>query len=495
MKNESYWRARAERPSFQPLRGQIETQVTVIGGGITGLTTAYLLHRAGVDVVVVEALDLGGGTTGYSSNHLTTSIDFSFKSAIDKFGLDTAKVVAASRVAAIDRIEAIVNELGIDCDFKRVDGYYYAEREENIQHVKDEYESSKQAGLDVLLTENAPLPFPTHNAVIFKNQARFNSQQYLNGIAGYLASQGVRIYEHSRVTDLDHREHRLTTEGGEVRFEQVVMATHLPLFIDALQTLNYAYRSYLVVADVQNPPEDALYWDQYEPYFYTRLLDGNKILVGGADHQTGHQREDEDYYQQLKEYTLRRYQVHGFYEQWSAQWYEPADGLPYIGESPFKNTYVATGFSGDGLVYGTVAAMILSDLLTGKENDWLDVYNARRFDPLKAAGKFVKKNTEVVGQLISDRLPAKGDEEPAPGEGKIMSVNNEKMAVFRDETGQLTYFSPVCPHMKCHVNWNHLEKSWDCPCHGSRFDREGKVIIGPAVTGLENKTMAAAERE
>ncbi|MFW5887012.1 MAG: FAD-dependent oxidoreductase, partial [Bacteroidota bacterium] len=323
---------------------------------------------------------------------------------------------------------------------------------------------------------------------VFKNQARFNSQQYLQGLAMYLSTHGVDIYENSRVIEVEHADQQLYTEKGSVKYKNVILATHLPLFIDALQTLNYPFRSYLMIASVKDMPGDALFWDQHEPYFYTRQVEENKILVGGVDHQTGYQEDDRDYYQVLKNYIKDRYEVISFHERWSSQYYEPADGLPYIGETPFKNSYVATGFSGDGLVYGTISAMILTGLLTGNKQEWAKVYDSKRLDIMKSGKKFLKENTQVAKHLIEDRLSFKSNNDPLPGQGIVMHVNEKPMAVFKDKAGDTFYLSPVCPHLKCHVTWNNMENTWDCPCHGSRFDHEGQVLQGPAVLNLDNKT-------
>lgn len=494
MQHTSYFKLQADETHYPTLQGPTKTDIAIIGGGITGLTAAYLLQRAGRKTVVIEADKVGGGATGSSSNHLTTSIDLSFTTAVDRYGEEKARMIADSRRVAIEQIATLAGEIPVDCAFRRLDGYYYAEEAQHISHVEQEYENSLKAGLQVDLTQEVPLPFPVHKAVIFKNQGRFNGQIYLNGLAGLLTSMGGQIFEHSQVNEIDQEAQTLKTERGSVHYQHLIMATHLPLLVDALQTLSYPYRSYLVTARVGNPPPDALYWDQHEPYFYTRLLEADKILVGGADHKTGEQEEGHDYFQDIKDYISARYEVISFDEQWSAQFYEPADGLPYIGESPFKNIYVGTGYSGDGLVYGTLAGMLLSDRLLGRENAWTDLYDARRFNPLKSGKHFISENLDVAGHLIGDRFKDAGPGQPAPGEGKIMSVDGEKLAVATDDQGQTHYLSPVCPHLGCYVAWNAMEKTWDCPCHGSRFSPKGEVICGPALSGLTARDEAVGQQ-
>lgn len=487
MQHKSYFKEQAPETNYPRLQGTVETDIAIIGGGITGLTAAYLLQRAGRSTVVVEADRIGGGATGSSSCHLTTSIDLSFAQAVDRYGEERATMIADSRRAAIDLIASLAGEMLTDCHFRRLDGYYYAEEAQHVDHVEDEFKRSQQAGLSVSLTQEVPLPFAVHNAVIFHQQARFNSQAYLHGLAQLYEQVGGRIFEQSRISEVEQEERLISSAGGQIRYQQLIMATHLPLLIDVLQTLNYPYRSYIVTARVANPPADALYWDQHDPYFYTRLVEEDKILVGGADHKTGEQEAGHDYFQDIKDYIRARYEVISFDEEWSAQFYEPADGLPYIGESPFKDIYVATGYSGDGLVYGTLAGMLLSDQLGGRENAWADLYDARRFRPLKSGKNFVQENLDVAGHLIGDRFREDQGGLPARGEGKIMSVDGEKLAVATDDDGQTHYLSPVCPHLGCYVAWNTMEKTWDCPCHGSRFEADGQVICGPALNSLAKK--------
>ena len=477
-----------QNTSYPTLNDHVQADVCIIGGGITGVTTALQLAKAGKKVVLLEAKTLGAGTTGASSNHLNTQIDFSYHNVQKNFDDETARIVMESRVKGIDYIENNVQQYGIGCDFKRVDGFLYAEEEGQLDTLEKEYKAVLAVGLQASKTQEVALPFPVKMAIQFENQAQFNSLEYIRGIGRELQQLGCQIFENSQVIDYEKDDHLIKTENGSVSARQLVYATHLPIFINPHQTTSPPYRSYMIAAKVNNYPAEGLYWDMYDPYHYTRLYekDGQQwLVVGGADHKTGHDDHEEDYYQQLEDYLRQRYQVQEVGYRWSSQYYEPADGLPYIGLSPFEDTYMATGFSGDGLIYGTIAGIIISDMILGKENEWLKAYDARRFKPVASAKNFIEHNLDVAQQMIAKRLFSEDLEDIQPGEGKVVKHNLKQYAVYKNTTGQLSVCSAVCTHLKCIVRWNHMEKSWDCACHGSRFAPEGKVLTGPATADLK----------
>jgi glycine/D-amino acid oxidase-like deaminating enzyme/nitrite reductase/ring-hydroxylating ferredoxin subunit len=479
------------------LEGNKEAEVVVIGGGITGLTTAMILAEAGRKVILLEALRIGDGTTGYSSCHLTTDIDEEYRSISTDFDEEITKIVAESRKAGIGFIEKTSRDKNINCDFKRVPGYWYTEVAEDISKLREEFAVASKAGLEVSLVNSVPLPFPVKQGLRFDNQAQFHAQKYLNGIAGFLESKGCELFENSLVNHIDEKDdyYWVKTSSGMVKAKKIILATHLPVFFNVLQMVSAPYRSYMIAARLHNEnyPE-GLFWDTAEPYHYIRSYTdehGPLILVGGADHKTGDEEASKQSFHDLEKYTRARFDVKEIAYRWSAQFYEPADGLPYIGRTMFsKNAYVATGFSGDGLVYGTIAAMLISDMILEKENKWLRAYDSRRFTPAASAFEFIKENADVFRHFISDRNADTFQlSDVKPGEGKIVKINGEKLAVARDEHNELHALSPVCTHMKCFVQWNYAEKSWDCPCHGSRFNLDGEVIYGPAVKELEKKIL------
>ncbi|MFL5730737.1 MAG: FAD-dependent oxidoreductase [Cytophagaceae bacterium] len=493
MKKKSLWKESAGVQLFPRLTEDKEADVVIVGGGITGLTTALRLTEAGKKVVLLEALRIGDGTTGLSSCHLTTDIDEEYRNIAINFDEEIMRLVADSRKAGIRFIEDLCESAKIPCDFQRVPGYWYTEVVEDLSKIKEEYEYASAAGLDVSLSNDIKLPFAVKTALKFENQAQFNSQKYLNGLASYLDCSGCEIYENSRVIHAEEKDDyfHIRTESAKVRAKHLVMATHIPIFFNVLQTVAAPYRSYMMAAKLRsgNYPE-GLFWDTDEPYHYLRTYDNGKdkfLLVGGEDHKTGHEENSEKNFEALENYIRERFDVEEISYRWSGQYYEPVDGLPYIGWSPFsRHAYVATGFSGDGLVYGTVAGMIISDLIMGIESKWLKAFDSTRFTPSASIYDFVKENADVVKHYVGDRLKAdaKALSEVKDGEGKIVKIDGQKIAASRDEDGTLHVCSAVCPHMGCIVQWNNAEKSWDCPCHGARYTNKGEVIYGPSVKSL-----------
>ncbi|MDF9797088.1 glycine/D-amino acid oxidase-like deaminating enzyme/nitrite reductase/ring-hydroxylating ferredoxin subunit [Catalinimonas alkaloidigena] len=495
MKSTSLWKDTAqEQATYPSLEENISAEIVVVGGGITGLTAAYELVKAGKKVVVVEAFSVGDGTTGLSSCHLNTQIDYGYQHVKQSFDQEVMRLVADSRFSAINYIEKQCTQEGMSCDFKRLPGFLYAETEAQAQFLLEEYKHAQEAGLSVTLHDQIPFPSTIKKAIEYHEQAVFNSQKYVNHLAKWIyASENGQVFENTRVKDISLKNKKVLTEKGEISAHQIILATHLPLFFDVLQTMAAPYRSYILVGEVeQRDMPEGLYWDLQEPYHYTRYYhQGEKtwLAVGGADHKTGHNEQNQDSYEKLKQYMQEHFNIKNFTYQWSSQYYEPADGLPYIGLSPFKNVYVATGYSGDGLVYGTVAGLLLKDLILKQDNAWAKAYDARRFKPVASFGEWAKENMEVVTDFVKDYLGSKEKEaENIPrGEGKVISKDNIKYAVYRNEQNQFISLSPICPHLKCVVHWNTEEKSWDCPCHGSRFTPEGKLLVGPAVSDLERK--------
>jgi glycine/D-amino acid oxidase-like deaminating enzyme/nitrite reductase/ring-hydroxylating ferredoxin subunit len=498
MERKPLWKDTALRNrAVERLEGSKEAEVVVIGGGITGLTTALILAEAGKKVIVLEASTIGDGTTGYSSCHLTTDIDEEYRSISSDFNDEITEIVAESRKTGIAFIEKISKEKNIDCDFQRVSGYWYTEMAEDVSKLKEEFEAALKTGLEISMVNNVPLPFPVKKGLKFENQAQFHSQKYLNGIADYLKGKGCELFEQSQVNHIDEKDdyYWVKTSSGTVKAKRIVLATHLPIFFNVLQMVTAPYRSYMIAVRLNNEnyPE-GLFWDTAEPYHYIRTYrdtQGPLLLVGGADHKTGDEEASCNSFPDLEKYTRERFDVKEIAYRWSGQYYEPADGLPYIGRTLFsKNAYVATGFSGDGLVYGTIAGLLISDMILEKENRWLRAYDSRRFTPAASAFEFIKENADVFKHFISDRkADAEQLSEVKAGEGKIVKINGEKLAIARDEHNELHALSPVCTHMKCFVQWNYAEKSWDCPCHGSRFSIDGEVIYGPAVKELEKKVL------
>jgi glycine/D-amino acid oxidase-like deaminating enzyme/nitrite reductase/ring-hydroxylating ferredoxin subunit len=495
--NTSLWSATATSPTFPPLMANAEVDVVIVGGGITGLTAAFLLASAGQRVSLVEARRIGSGVSSRSTVHLTEAVDTRYQQIESDFGREGAKLVAQSSRAAIEKVADLVKALSIPCDFLRRPGFLYTEKDEDLAVLRDEYEAARRAGLPVDLLPESPLPFVTKGALRFPDQAQMHVARYLASVATAAQAKGAQIYEDSRVITIEdgepcivHLEH-----GPAIRAKNVLVATHAPLNRVFLQTKIAAYRSYvLAFANVKMP--DGLFWDTEDPYHYSSAftVDGvSYLIVGGEDHKTGTETSTDERFDRLFAWTKARIAVPAPSHRWSAQVEEPVDGLPFIGRNALsEHVYVATGFSGNGITFGTVAAMILTDLVVARVSPWADLYSATRVKPVSSAGTYLEENIDFPMHLVSDRLHPPEAKSPAdirPGEGKTIRLRGERLAVYRDPQGALHAVSSVCTHLGCLVKFNNAEKTWDCPCHGSRFGVDGAVLDGPATRPLAKKSL------
>ena len=494
--NQAVWSSTGFLPSHPSLSGDIHADVAIIGAGITGLSTAYHLSRAGKKVVILEQFEVGKGTTGSSTGNLYAPIDERLSSILSKHGEDTLRMVAESRMAAVDFIEQRVQEFNIDCEFQRVPWHLFTTPETRNQksEVENETEAVEKAGL--LLSKNPPpsFPFPVDTLLSLEGQAQFNPLKYVQQLAAALASEQCTIFENSQVIKVEDGSPCLVhTSHGTVTADRVVMATHSPKGIYGVHTAMESYREYVMAVRLKGElPPAGIYWhvqsgSQYSirPY---REKDNNYLLVLGEPYKVGTKSDHEELLTKLEQYIRAHFDVASIEFVWAAQNYKAADNLPYIGTSPMENhTYIATGFSADGLTYGTLAGQIISDALLGKENPWAKTYDPKRFTPIASAKKFAQENMTVASHLLKDYLfYGEADEvnEIQKGEGKTIKIDGEHMAAYRDEEGRFHIVSGICTHMGCVVHWNGGEKSWDCPCHGSRFSVDGKVLEGPAYTDL-----------
>jgi glycine/D-amino acid oxidase-like deaminating enzyme/nitrite reductase/ring-hydroxylating ferredoxin subunit len=489
-KHQSIWSdiADSEMPSYPPLDGDVRVDVAIVGAGITGLTAARLLVREGKRVAVLEQHQVGSGTTGGTTAHVTQVLDLRFRDLRSKFGRDDLRVVVDSSRAALELIASLVEEDAISCDFARIPAYLYTEHPDEVSSLEEEVEAANEAGMPASLVREVPLPFPVAAAVRYEDQARFHPLSYLASLARTVHANGGRIYEETRVIDVEAGEPcRVRTERGTVTAESVLFATHTPAGFSLLHAELEPLRSYVLGVKLrgENPP-DGLFFDTEEPYNYTRRQ-GDILIVGGKDHKTG-EGDPEESYQALEEYVRKRWDVESIGYRWSAQLYHPPDGLPMIGRALTSgHVWLATGYSGVGMVFGTLGGMLLTDFALGRENPWAEVYKPSRIKPLAAGPQVAKLNIEAAATFVKDRvtIPKVQDLSEVPvGEGRVVEIGGERAAVYREESGAVHAVSPVCTHALCIVHWNGAEKSWDCPCHGSRFAIDGGVLEGPAVKAL-----------
>ncbi len=495
--NDSFWSSTATLPSYAPLEENIETDVAIVGGGITGLTAAMLLADAGKRVVLLEARTLGSGVSNRSTVHMTEMVDAWYSQIESDFGKEGARLVAQSSRAAIDRVSGFVQALGIDCAPARKPGWLYTEREKDVDELAREYEAATRAGLPVELHDRVPLPFATKKGIRFPDQLQVHIARYLAGLASAASARGARIHERSRVLTIEDGEPCLLhlENGTLVRARQVFCATHAPLNRVFLQTKIAAYRSYVVTYPGVTIA-DGLYWDTDDPYHYVSpfSIDGTThVLVGGEDHKTGTEKDTARHLDALHTWAKQRLGVGEPSHRWSAQVEEPVDGLPFIGRNSMsEHVFVATGLSGNGTTFGTIAAMIFADTVHGRANPWRDLYAATRMKPVASAVTYATENVDFPMHLVSDRVmppEARSLADIPPGEGKTVRVSGERLAVYRDPAGALHAVSSVCTHLGCLVKFNNAEKTWDCPCHGSRFSVDGAVLDGPATRPLARRSL------
>jgi glycine/D-amino acid oxidase-like deaminating enzyme/nitrite reductase/ring-hydroxylating ferredoxin subunit len=484
-------------PTFRPLKRNCKVDVCIVGAGIAGLTTAYLLAREGKKVAVLDATDVGGGETGRTTAHLSDALDDRYFNIERVFGEDGSKLAAQSHRAAIDKIEAIARAEKIDCDFARLDGFLFTPPGESTSILERELIAARVAGLkDVQLVPRAPLEYDTGQCLCFPRQGQFHPMKYLNGLAAAIQRLGGRIHVHSPVEQIEGGGHAFvrTRNRHTVHAQAIVVATNTPVNdMFAMHTKQYPYRTYAVAFPIRRGSVTAaLYWDTEDPYHYIRTQPYTKtedyLIVGGEDHKTGQERDPEECFQRLTNWTRRRFpQAKEVMVSWSGQVQEPMDYLAYIGRNPGDetNVYIVTGNSGHGMTHGTIAGMLLTDLIMGRENPWEKLYDPAR-KTLSSAGTFLSENANVARQYLDWILPAsfKSVDDIKPDQGVVVQRGLSKMAVYRDDAGQLHELSASCPHLGCMVHWNSAEKTWDCPCHGSRFSCVGKVINGPALTDL-----------
>ena len=505
-RSNSFWLESAYPDSYPPLAADIRTEVCVIGAGIAGLTTAYLLARERRSVIVIDDGRPGCGQTGVTTAHLAYEIDDGYVEMLRLHGRQGARQAYESHRAAIDRIEAIVQLEGLACGFERVSGYLFPAQEHGAAEIDEEYAAAREAGVDV---ERLPrIPVQGLNAgpcLHFPRQAQFHPLEYLNGLARAFRRLGGRLHSGTRATFVEGGAPATvkTREGHTITADAVVVATNVP-FNDlvAIHTKQAPYYTYAIAARV--PPgaiTPALYWDTQDPYHYVRLqrttnrqLGGGTaepvdlLIVGGEDHKTAHAQDAGERFASLERWMRERFPSAGEVEfHWSGQVMETQDGLGFIGRNPMDapNVYIATGDSGMGMTHGTIAGILLTDLIVGRANPWADLYNPSRIRT-GAAGEFVKENLDVAAQYASWLTGGEvaSVEEIAPASGAIIREGLWKIAVYRDEAGALHRRSAVCPHLGCIVAWNPAAATWDCPCHGSRFDRKGTVVNGPAASDL-----------
>jgi glycine/D-amino acid oxidase-like deaminating enzyme/nitrite reductase/ring-hydroxylating ferredoxin subunit len=494
----SVWQATVEMKKFSPLTQNTNAEICVVGAGITGLMCAYFLAKEGKNVVVIDDGEIGGGETCKTTAHITNVIDDRYYEVERLFGRETAKLACESETEAINAIERIIQEENIDCDFRRLDGYLFFTPDEKADVLQKEYESCVLAGLDVVIEAKAPIDsFGNYPCLRFPNQAQFNPLKFLNGLCDAILKYGGKIYTGSHAESVEDGEQNakvILSSKVEITAGDVVVATNSPISDYVKMHLKQApYMTYVIGFTVpENYIEDGLYWDDAEPYHYIRkYFDGEDdiLIIGGEDTKTGQEENPDERFECLEQWANEHFPMIDLVKyKWSGQVMEPVDALSFIGKDPEmeNHVYISTGDSGMGMTHAAISGMLLRDLILGRENKWAEIYDPKRVT-LSAANEFIKEGANAVSQYVDYITP--GDKSSIDDikndDGAIIRDGLSKMAVYRDEDGRVFKYSAVCTHLKCIVQWNSEEKTWDCPCHGSRFDKYGVVINGPALTNLE----------
>lgn len=500
--HKTYWQRDGSLPSFQKLNRSMTADVLIVGAGVTGLTAAYLLSKQGRAVTVIDAGQPGNGETCRTTAHLTEVIDSGYAEIESFHGEKNARLAFDSQRAAIRFIEHTIGALKIECQFKRLDGYLFLHPTDQKESLEKELETLRRMGLsEAEFCSKVPLPGREAGVGLrFPNQAQFHPLQYLSALVKQIDQAGGQFFTGTHVAKIDSHK-VLTSDGFEITANEIIIATHSPIKNILFFLKEAAYRTYVIAAEVpKGSVPEALYWDtgdqsiKHSPYHYVRMTPKSEtvdlLIVGGEDHKTGQEDDGDLRFKNLEQWARKYFPMMGEVEyQWSGQVVEPVDGLPYIGKSPYhKDIYIATGYSGNGMTNGTLAGLILTDLIMGIKNQWAELFSPTRKN-LRSGMNFLEENLNVVKELIFDRIKKEplSAEDLARGEGAIIQKGLHKMAVYRDEKGTLSECSATCPHLGGVVQWNSTEKTFDCPLHGSRFTADGIVITGPAIRDLKKE--------
>lgn len=483
-KAESYWVATTQESNYPALPGDIRVDVAIIGGGIVGITSAFILKEAGVSVAVIEADRVLKGTTGHTTAKITSQHDLIYDRLISELGRGKAKQYAESNQEAIDRIEYIVRSWDIDCDFSRKPAYVYAGSEDSAQKIIDEVHAARSLGLPASFEGDLPLPFKTFGSVQFSRQAQFHPRKYLCALAKEIEGNGCYIFEKTRALGIEGAGPVIVkTDRGNITAENIIQATHFPildkpgeLFKKLKQSMSYVLGAY-----IEEPFPDGMFINAEKPVRSLRSQPtekGEMILVVGDGHHTGHGNPTYEHYRHLEDWVRSIYKVRSIDYHWLTEDVMSEDRVPLIGRltPDSEHLYLATGFNKWGMTAGTAAAIILTDMILGKDNPWTEVYDPSR------SGQASQFSIEDVYMV-------------EPGHGTVIEKGEEKIAVHRDQEGGLYTFNPACRHMGCPVSWNDAEKTWDCHCHGSRYNARGEVIYSPAVYGLLEKNIRGQDKK
>jgi len=469
--------------------------VAIVGGGITGVTTAFNLQKAGKNCILLEAANIGFGTTGGTTAHLNDFFETSFAEAMRFHGEENAHLFKECGFDAMRIIETNVSENAIDCDFEKKSAHMFAMNDRQVEQLEEIVEGSRRVGHEMNYIDEIEFPFPFKKAVEVPNQGQFHSIKYIRALLEIFLRSGGTILEDCICESHEEGEDTVTlsTSRGTISARHVVYATHTPPGINMLHFMIAPYRSYVIAFSLKNKSYPAkLGYDLDEPYHYYRTheINGEQLLIaGGEDHKTGQVQDTGERFSKLENYVRSYFDVDRILYSWSSQYYEPVDGFPYIGVLPGSGgrIFTGTGFRGNGMMFGTLSAKIIADLILTGSSRYEKMFSPSRIKPIAGFTDFVKEQTAVAVDFIKDKLFADrvgSLAEIQEGEAKVVKYEGQMYAVYKETSGRLHVLKSTCPHAKCEVRWNGAEISWDCPCHGSRFNVNGRMLTGPSVRGL-----------
>lgn len=493
----SLWQS--NMPAYNSKEVTIENKffdVVIVGGGITGITTGLMLQKAGKSVMVAEAQSICFGTTGGTTAHLNSFFETSFVQIAKDFNEEKARLVAKACREALDLIKKNVNTYNIECGYKEMVGYLFAADDKQVKELDEFFEGFQKVDHPVSESNTIPVKIPFVKAYEIPGQGQFHPAQYVYALAEQFERAGGVLVQDCRVTAVEENEILdVITTKGTVKAKNLIYATHIPPGVNLLHFRAAPYRSYAMAVKLKNKEDypGALAYDMADPYHYYRPqeIDGELYMIaGGEDHKTAHEENTERCFKNLEAYLRSFYDIESIPYKWSSQYFDPADGLPYIGHLPGhqQNMFVATGYGGIGMACSHIAAIMLTDILVKGESEYQQLFNPNRIKPVAGFANFVKESADVVQKFIGDRFSKEKIAdlaELAPGEAKVVKYEGHTLALYKDEGGELHAVNSACTHIKCIVGWNSAEKTWDCPCHGSRFSYDGTMINAPARKDLE----------
>lgn len=494
-KSNAYWIDSTEQTNYPPLSEDISVDVAIIGGGMVGITSAYYLKKEGLRVAVIEAKRILEGVTGHTTAKITAQHHLIYDSLRKKFGEEKAKQYADANLWAIEEIAKIIELNHIDCDFIRQPAYIYTQSDQYIQQIEDEVKAAQNLGIKASFDQDLPLPFSIKGAIKFDNQAQFHPRKYLLPLAEKVIGDGSFIFENTRMKNIEgENPYTILTDHGKITAKYVIVASHFPVYdhFGFYFARMYESRTYALGMRIKEKFPGGMYLSAETPSRSLRSQpyeDGELVLLIGEEHKTGQHKEAAEHYRNLEAFARQNYDVEKISYHWSTQDCMPLDDIPYIGRitSTAENMYVATGFKKWGMTHSTIAGAMIRDQILNKQNPWEEVFNPSRFTPMQSAKKFIEINADVAQEFLTGKLSIPQDtlKDLKEEEGIVIEIEGRRIGAYKDKNQEIYLVDTTCSHLGCELSWNDAEKTWDCPCHGSRFTYTGEVIEGPAVKSLQ----------